>query len=147
MSDTTTNREPPGRTTLLAGAAETDGSTLRHFPQVRPIADVRELEALAAAAKADDHDVLFPTHIARKDGEIVGYASIGALALVNVWAHSQRLRARESLTLLNLVENVAHALGQRTVCMPCAEQSPFRPLLPGLGYKNLGSASFHVKGI
>lgn len=120
---------------------------LEHFTSVRALTGTDDLARVLTAADADQHMAIFPTHVAEKAGEIVGYASIGFVSLVNVWAHSQRLHARESLALLNLVENVARAGGHRQLCVPCAENSPFRPYMAGLGYQVLGNASFNLKGL
>jgi Xaa-Pro aminopeptidase len=113
--------------------------------QIRPVRSAEELQALEKAAAADDHTVIAATHLITKGKEIVGYASIGGLVMVNVWMDSQRLKARESCHLINTIENIAANGGARALCVPCAAHSPFYPLMPGLGYSRLGVSSFNVK--
>jgi hypothetical protein len=43
-----------------------------------------EVEELGARAKKDDHEVVLPTHVVLKNGEIVGYLSVGAVPLVHL---------------------------------------------------------------
>ncbi|CAK0765725.1 conserved hypothetical protein [Gammaproteobacteria bacterium] len=107
-----------------------------------------EFEALQRAAAADNHTVVGATHIIKRGSEIVGYGGISSLACLHVWVDSKRVRARESLDLLNLGENLAAGLtGQKTLLVPCANNSPFRPLLPRLGYGFLGESGFFVRDV
>jgi hypothetical protein len=111
-----------------------------------------EFAALRAAAAADNHVVVDPTHVLKRgrgaSAEMVGYAGIQHLACLHVWVDSRRVRARESLELLNLGENLAAGLtGQRKLLVPCSAESPFRPLLPRLGYQFLGESGFFVKEV
>lgn len=117
-----------------------------HFPRLKPISSREELEALERAAAADNHSVLAPTHLVVRGGDIVGYASIGGIPILNVWVDSQRVKARESAYLLNAAENVAAATGVRRILLPCSQESPFHPLIEKLGYTRLGVTSLNVKG-
>lgn len=134
-------------------AVQTSGpgqrSLLDLLPQLRRVT-AQDLEALRAVAAADDHQVVAPTHVAvrrQPDGTetIVGYASIGAIMLVNCWVDSRQVRARESASLLNVVENIAAEKGAQAIALPVAEQSPFYPHIERLGYTPLGWASYNVK--
>lgn len=106
-----------------------------------------ELADLTRAAAADGHVVVAPTHLARKDGEIVGYASIGGIMLINTWAHSRKLVARESFGLLFEVERIAAAMGAKEICLPCSADSPFARYIHKLGYAQLGMASYNIKAL
>lgn len=132
-----------------------DAATGRHsaarFPFLRPMRP-EELPALRAAAATDAHQPVMPTHlVVRLDEEgreeIVGYASLQAVALLNVWVHSEKVRARESLMLLNTAENVAACNNLHVCAMPCAQQSPFRNLMHKLGYQFLGDTGLFIKRI
>jgi hypothetical protein len=109
---------------------------------------VTRLKDLQAAAKADDHILFHPTHIAERgpEKEILGYATIGAIPLVNVWFDSKRVKGRESATLMNMVENEAQRAGHHTICVPCWASSPLRPMIEkGLGYSYFGEAGLFLK--
>jgi hypothetical protein len=115
------------------------------LPRVVPISNPEELQILERVAASDNHRVIAPSHIVVKGGEIVGYGSIGQIPMVNVWLHSQRVKARESLALLNLAENIAALAGFKVICMPCAEDSPFLPFMERFGYESLGKSTFNLK--
>lgn len=106
-----------------------------------------EIQRLVTAAAEDDHIVVAPTHIVIKNDEIVGYASLGAIRMVNVWVHSKKVNKFESVRLLNEAENILRAGGAGVVCMPCAEHSPFRPYMQRLGYTPLGQAAYCLKNL
>ena len=81
---------------------------------------------------------------AEQGGEIVGYASVAMVPLMFCWAHSQKVRARDSFRLLHEVEAEAARICP-TVVLPCAQTSPFYPLMGRLGYQRLGPADWHFK--
>lgn len=124
---------------------EMTNDILAKLPQLRPIESAAVREALAAAAKEDAHSVVGATHVITKRGQIVGYASIGSILMLNTWVHSKKVDARDSLEMLNMCENVAAALGQKTICLPVDLKSPFYPHVERLGYTRLGNASFNLK--
>jgi hypothetical protein len=100
---------------------------------------IERLKELVAAAKADEHDVVNPTHAAYVRGKPVGYASIETVAMMTLWMHSAS-RPRESVQLLNQAENAAAQMGYGVVVVPCAADSPFYPMLDGrLGYAKPGA--------
>jgi len=115
------------------------------LPWLRKISSKEEVAALAKVAAEDQHQIVGATHLAEKNGQIIGYASIGAITMLNVWADSKNVHARESAYLLNLAECTAAAMGLRTICLPCAAESPFLPYIDKLGYHRLGSATFNLK--
>lgn len=109
------------------------------------ITDLAQLEALKVAAASDGHTAIVPTHVIVKRGEIVGYASIGAVPVLNVWVHSQKVVKFESVRLLREGEAMLKERGYRFVILPVAENSPFRPYVQKLGYHTLGNASYNIK--
>lgn len=116
-------------------------------PIVTTIAGPQELAELQAVAAEDRHVVIGATHVARKDGRIVGYASVGGILLLNCWADSRRLRPRESFELLWIVERIAAERGAKEVCLPCSPASPFLPFIGKLGYARLGEATYNIKAL
>lgn len=112
-----------------------------------PIVSDAERRELLRAAATDDHVVIAPSHIARQAGQIVGYASLGSIAVVNVWLDSRRVTAFDSLRLLRASEEEARRLGLKQYLMPCAHTSPFYPHMERLGFKRLGFTSLNWKGL
>jgi hypothetical protein len=105
----------------------------------------KDLAGLRAEAKDDHHDVMAPTHIVEQDGKIIGYASIGAIPMVNLWLSSKQQRPRDAMSLLNMVENAAAAGGFQVICVPCGDVSPFRKLMNRFGYNYLMESGFFTK--
>ena len=113
----------------------------------QPITTAAEVQNLRAAAAADDHQVIWPTHMAVKAGVITGYASLGAVGLLNLWSHSKRMTARDSLTLWREMEAKAREIGFPALCVPCGNGSPFRPLMPRAGYELAMESGFFIKNL
>lgn len=113
--------------------------------QLRPLRDVAELQALIAAAAADDHIAVWPTVVAEKAGELVGYASVGQVALVNLWMHTKKFTARDSRTLVGQLEKQVARCGFPAMCFPCPATSPFAPYMAKLGYEHMMDAGFWYK--
>lgn len=110
-----------------------------------------EMDQLIAKAKEDNHGVFIPTHPLRKDGELVGYFSIGhpGAILVFAWLSTKELGARDSFSLINAVEGMVAGppIASGMICWPIPENSPFFPLMEKLGYKDAGSYHFFIKNL
>jgi hypothetical protein len=118
----------------------------KQFVRLRPARE-QDIEPLQAAAARDNHRVLAPTHIATKDGQIVGYVSMGAVPVTHVWMDTQQVRARDSLSVLTTIENLASIRGWGLMCLPCSDQSPYLGFMDKFGYSNLGKMNFCVKSL
>ena len=119
------------------------------LPWVRAIR-AEDVPALVRAAEADNHVVLAPTHLVVRGGEILGYASVGAVPLVLTWLDSKKVKARDMMYLVNLAENMVGTAGQAqagVVCVPCAEDSPIYPHMGALGYEQYGRVMFNLKRV
>lgn len=113
------------------------------IPTLIPLKTSLDRSRLDAAAAADNHQVVAPTHLVERDGQIVGYVGFGTL--VNTWLRSDQVRPRDSLYLLNMVEVVAQQGGSRELFLPVSPQSPFHPIMSKLGYQELGTATLTIK--
>ncbi len=111
---------------------------------LRPIT-LEDLVALRQAAAEDEHRVVAPTHVIVRGERIVGYASIGAMCLVNCWVDSRTVVARESVECLREIERLAFGTGAEAICLPCAVESPFMNYMGKLGYTRLGLSTYNVK--
>jgi hypothetical protein len=102
--------------------------------KVRPYHAESDALALAAAAKADSHAPLNPTHVIERDGEIVGYFGVNSLPLYRLWFHSQKMSASASTRLLFMIENHFRMAGVGIIGTVINVGSPFYPCAPRGGY-------------
>jgi hypothetical protein len=106
------------------------------FPSISRIKNAEELQVVLKAAADDNHGILLPTHVAKKNGEIIGAASLNMLPVMMVWSHSQKTKARDSiqlkLTCDALMEEITN--GKPYVIL-CNKDSPYSPMMKSLGYK------------
>jgi len=105
---------------------------------------VNDLTPLQSAAEAEQHFAYAPTDTVWKNGEIVGYFSVGTLTPVWCW-FGKKLSPRESLTLINTVQQSVYRTGSRGLFYPVPTGSPFHPLMEHMGFKNFGNYDFFVK--
>lgn len=123
------------------------GKRLRWLRRVRP----EELEALVRLTQEDKHELIAPTHVFLRDGELIGCASVAAVPLVLPWFHTQRCQAADSLYMINQMENLlANVMppdGQSLICVPFVKGSPFEPHIERLGYVNAGAVNITFKKV
>lgn len=111
-----------------------------------PLRTEDDLRALQAAALKDDHLVMAPSHLVRtEDSEIVGYFGIGNIPLLHCWLDSQRVRARDTVSLAQTTENMLWAAGATVIGCPVSPISPVYPHMARLGWHHLGDAQLHIK--
>jgi len=110
------------------------------------VKDNSEIAELIVKAKAENHGVFLPTHTIKKDGELVGYFSIGSPGYPVVFAWlGDVLTARDSFSLINNVENHLALAGSSGCCFPVPRSSPFHALMENMGFKQAGEYTFYVK--
>lgn len=126
---------------------EREASPLEGFPEVVQITTAGQVEALKLAAKADGYTPVFPTHLIIINREIVGCLSIDSLPLYRSWLHSKKVQPRQSLEVMNFVENTYRHRGVPIVATMLQPDSPFIPQMGRLGYKTWGGAVLFTKGI
>lgn len=120
------------------------------MPRLVPI-EVDQVASVREAASRDGHALLLPTHAVIKDGTIVGAFSVEAWTwqdcpVVTMWLHSTRVKARESLGLINTVENLVFARGFEEGVVLVERSSPFFGVMPALGYREEGERVLVVDG-
>jgi hypothetical protein len=110
-----------------------------------------EIEALRDLAQDDKHEVIAPSHVFIKGGEIVGYASIAQVPMVLPWFHTTRCHPADSHYFINQVENlIAECMpnnGQDLICVPFVPGSPFEPHIEKLGFVNAGKVNLAFKKV
>tara|TARA_R100001082_G_scaffold103553_1_gene74335 strand:- start:631 stop:1002 length:372 start_codon:yes stop_codon:yes gene_type:complete len=118
---------------------------LKNMPVVRPVKDRDEFIKLNNEALEDRHLAIAPTHVFEKSGDIIGYANVGTMTPVNTWFHSKKCKARDSLQIINVLENMVRISGSQAMLAPVSNQSPFLPVMDRFGYINMGSSNLMLK--
>lgn len=103
------------------------------------------LEALRAAAAADNHAVIAPTHVMQRGDEVCGYLSLGGLPTVQAWFDSHHKHAADSLKMIEHGETILREQGHRAFAVCCAETSPFQPHMERMGFKLVGLTQVWIK--
>jgi hypothetical protein len=91
------------------------------------------MEKLHKLAVADNHSVVFPTHVMVKKDEITGYLSVGAVPNVGGWFSQQKMNPRDSFQILNVLSSM---LPTHIAHVPIA--SPMYKSFLDFGYRDLG---------
>lgn len=112
---------------------------------LQKITSPAELAAVNAAAKADDHAVLAPTHMLVIEGRVVGYVSLFSLPVVHIWTDRKQVTVRDSLASLQQVEAVACDRGAKDIVTPCEPGSPYFPYLARVGFHEIGPVVLFAK--
>ena len=118
---------------------------LKNMPVVRPVKDRDEFIKLNNEALEDRHLAIAPPHVFEKSGDIIGYANVGTMTPVNTWFHSSKCKARDSLHIINVLENMVRLSGSQAMLAPVSNQSPFFPVMNRFGYINMGSSNLMLK--
>lgn len=115
--------------------------------QLQAISTRQEVEELVKVAANDSHDVVFPSHLVRKDGEIVGYAGIFSTPILMWWLDSEKGKARDSIEMMREIEKLALSSGVKRYTTICSEDSPYFRHMGKLGFRELGKTVMFVKEI
>jgi len=106
-----------------------------------------DAQALTEAARSDGHRVLYPTDIIKQGDEVVGYISVCATPIVTVWAHSKKIKAIQSVRLLQNLEDRMRAQGMNHYIMPCEKTSPYFPYMQKLGFVPFSENVWHFRNL
>lgn len=90
-----------------------------------------DIPALQELAKDDGHVIIAPTHVVCKSSYPIGY--IGQVPATLIWLNTKEAHVRDSIAVLNHVENGFTANLPRGTsllhALPCTLNSPFHPFL------------------
>lgn len=118
---------------------------LEHYPQVTPILP-GDYEAVRLAAERDKHGPpLAPTHVVTLGGRIVGSVGINSLPLYTLWLDSTLMSPRNTVGVLNVVENTLRMEGREMVATIINQGSPFLPVASRLGYLPATTSTLFLK--
>lgn len=98
-------------------------------------------------AAADNHIVLYPTHMVLDGPEIVGYGSVFATPIVGAWMDSKKVNALGSMKMLGALESALRFNGLKEYIMPCSRQSPYFLHMERMGYSPIGENVWFYKNL
>lgn len=110
-------------------------------------ADASMMDELQKNAAADNHGVLQSTHVIKKNGEIVGFLSIGAIPTVHMWMDSKKTGVKDSIVMEKFFMNECKKNGAKFVVVPVPSHSPYAPLMEKAGYHKLSYDQMWLKGV
>jgi len=96
--------------------------------KILPILDKETYEKVLDAALANGHEVIQPTHMVLKDGEIVGGFSI-QVTCASWWMDTEHSQRRDSLQAFHAMDALIADRGHNAYIMPCREDSPYFELM------------------
>lgn len=113
------------------------------------ITSAEEAKMLYEKAKADGHGLFCPTFKIVKSKEVIGWTSIGQPLYPTCfsWVSTKIAKSRDSLMLMNMVENHVFLNGGRGLIMPVTKTSPFHEVMPTVGYRNAGTFDMFIKDL
>jgi len=101
---------------------------------VKKITTPEQMLAVQAAAEADDHTMLYPTHYVEKDGEIVGAWCINSVPTLHTWSHTEKMTAFDSIKLMPVADAIMQDRGTPTYITFVATHSPYFDKMGKLGF-------------
>jgi hypothetical protein len=114
-------------------------------PRIYP-AKPEDIPLLTELATPDNHAVVAPSHVVKKDGRLIGYVSIGTIPMAVVYLNTKETTCYDSATVLNFVENTV-AQFSPIICTPCATKSPLFPYMERIGYLSYGTHEMFIKSL
>jgi len=115
-----------------------------NYIDMRPFKDASEIEYVRGLAKQDEHELFFPSFVITKGSLPLGY--IGMAPAVMGWLDRRRMKARDSLDTMRLMENHIKTNGGRGLFLPMPDQSELLPSVKPMGYLEFGKVNLFVKG-
>lgn len=107
---------------------------------LRPI-QPEEVARAEQATAAGGHSCLNPTHLMERDGQVVGYASVGAITFLTGWI-AKEIPQPEAAQLLGAVEAQCPP---GLVVMPCTADCRFVHDMKKLGWQRGSKTRLHFK--
>lgn len=114
-------------------------------PQLRRY-NLGDWPAVLAAARAEGAEVVAPTHVIEQGGKVVGYGSVGRLAMIQGWI-SKAVPEPATFATLRVLENAAQMNGADVLVMACTDDCTVRPLLARAGYTEGAAVKVYYKKV
>lgn len=107
---------------------------MNFIPQFKKIDTPEERQAVVDAAVANNDNMVFPSHVAYKNGEIIGGYSLNVVPAVMCWTHSEKATARDSLQIKRCIDSVMSDRGNKIYMTACNSDSPYYQHMEKFGY-------------
>ena len=107
------------------------------WPRLIPITTKEQFETVVKEAEADGHPGLSPTHAILKGNHVAGAVTLRTVPWIGQWYHTQRMGARDSLGMVNVLDNLMAQAGHRMVVFTLDDTSPFLAIAERAGLKPL----------
>lgn len=120
----------PGMEHEAESAARRDQPPGLHLRTMHPT----DRQPLREALAADGAEMIAPTHVLERDGQIVGYGSAGFVRLLAGWTAPAVNDATSAAALQDLEQAAANA-GARLVLVACSNDCRFKRLMKQQGYR------------
>jgi hypothetical protein len=114
------------------------------LPTAKKITTEEERDLVIKSALADNDNMIFPTHMVEKNGEVVGGWSLGAIPLVMVWHKSDAIGAKESLILNNTFKSIMNDRAPGSYFIACNDKSPYINHMEKFGYNPVWKTNLFV---
>jgi hypothetical protein len=115
------------------------------YPKIRKILTVEDQQKAIEAARADNDNMVFPTHIVEKKGEVVGAWSMAGVPLVMTWQKSDSVTARESLILKNTIDSIMDDRGTSSYFIACNSNSNYYDHMQKFGFEPVWPTNIFIK--
>ena len=117
------------------------------LPNIRKITTEEEYQATINAAKMDNDNMHFPTHMLYKDGKIVGGWCMEGIPLTMIWHDSNYITARDSLMLNNTIDTLMNDRGHFKYFMACNSKSPYNKYMEKFGHNLVWPTNMYWKNV
>lgn len=117
------------------------------LPKLKKILTPQKRSDVMSAGKEDDHNLTWPTHYIEKNGEISGAVSIIDVPIISCWAHTQKMNARDSLMVHNIVDTLLIEKGKYQWFIACGDNSPFVNKMERFGYSDKWPTNLFYKDV
>ena len=105
------------------------------LPVFKKIDSDQERQAVINAAIADNDRMDFPTHAVLRDGEIIGGWCLAGVPLVMAWSHTEKVKAKDSFHIKNIVSSIMNDRGARAYFIACNDNSPYMGHMERFGFQ------------
>ena len=115
------------------------------YPSVEKIKTIEELKLVIEEGKKDNHSLLNPTHVVKKNNEIIGAWSLAGVPLVTAWNKTDSVNKRDSLQIQNIVNALMSEKNQDVYLIACDKDSNYTKFMERVGYKPYWETILYIK--
>lgn len=118
-----------------------------NHPKVIKINTPETRDIVADLAKEDNDAMQMPTHAVIKGDEIVGGWNLCEVPIVLAWHHSEKVTARNSIMLTQIMESMVSQKGYNQHYIACNSHSPYYEHMGQLGFNPVWATNIFYKNL